>query len=237
MELCMQPEQDIAPQTPLDCASRLTNRDGAPFVDLQACRQAVANDHDLAAIKLARARLDHMNVYRLTPAWPADQLKVLLTQASDILTHFLPAPALGNAVIGNAQPAMAFHDGGDEKVPLAGHTPQAFGATPAVQQDRRLRASDWLERANEGLHQHDLAVEWHLFDFAPAFLTVEMGSQGGRAIQQYVESLHQTVSGDTLVMGRRDAPDPSQARDQARSARQEQPECGLPTILAFLDKI
>jgi hypothetical protein len=81
---------------------------GSPIPRLGERRcQAVAHDNDLTAIEFAHARLDHMNIHLLAPVWPGQQFEILLTQASRVLTQFLPAPPLGYGIIGNPQPAIA----------------------------------------------------------------------------------------------------------------------------------
>src|SRR5712692_959371 len=177
---------------------------GSPIARLRKERiQRVAYYDDLAAIQLADRGLHDMHPHHFAPSRPGQLDKVALAQLSRIVRELLPTPALGSRCVSNAQPAIAFDPGGDEKVPLAGGMPQAFGAVPAIQQDVRLCARDRLERPNEGLHQLDLAVELHLFGFAHRCLTIQLRNQGTGAIQQHVDPLHHTVADDALVIGGR----------------------------------
>ncbi len=40
----------------------------------------------------------------------------------------------------------------------------------------RVWVNNWLQFANEGLHQPDLALQWHLFGLAYLGLTVQLRS-------------------------------------------------------------
>jgi len=160
----------------------------------------MAHDDDLTAVKFANRGFHHMHPHQFAPSRPGQLHKVARAQLSRIVRELLPAPAWGSCFISNTQPAIAFHASGDEKVPLAGSMPQAFGAVPAIQQNVRLCAFNRLELTNESLHQLDLAVEWHLFGFAHLGLPIELWSQRTGTIQQHIESLHQTVPDNALVI-------------------------------------
>jgi hypothetical protein len=92
--------------------------------------QRVAHNHALTAIKLAHTRGNDMDVHLLAAAWPGRLHKILLSQARHIVAELLPAPALRRGVVRDAQPAIAFEARRDQKVPVAGGMPQAFGTVP-----------------------------------------------------------------------------------------------------------
>ncbi len=140
--------------------------------------QRVAYDHDLTAIERAHAGGHDMDVDRLCAAWPACLHTVLRSHIRQRVAELLPDPPLGDALVRDAQPAIALEARRDEKIPFAGGLPQTFGAIPTLQQNMRYRACHRLTRANERVHQLDLALERLLFHFAHAFLTVHLRSQG-----------------------------------------------------------
>src|SRR5450755_1476045 len=145
--------------------------------------QRMAHNHDLTAIELAHTGGHDMDVHFLAATLPTRLHKVLLSQARQIVTELLPAPALRSGLVGHAQPAVALETSRDEKVSFASGMPQAFGAVPTGKLDVRFRACDWLELANEGFHHLNLALERHLCSFAHLGLTVQLRSQRTLAIQ------------------------------------------------------
>jgi hypothetical protein len=78
-----------------------------------------------------------------------------------------------------------------------------------------LRSDDGLKLTNECLHQRDLALERLRFGFAHLLLAVQLRSRG---LQQGVESLHQTVADEALLMG------------SSNDACPSLPSCGLLTF-------
>jgi len=140
---------------------------------------------------------------RFATARPADLHEILLRKARQIRTQLLSAPSLRRGVITHAQPPSAREAGRDENVALTGGTPQTGGSGPPVQQHRGARPHDGLEGVNERVHQHNRALEHHLFALAHLLLPIHLRSQGTSAIQPHGASGTQALADETLVMGRR----------------------------------
>ena len=172
----------------------------------EASRKLLAHDDDLAVIELAHRDRHDMHIHGLASSGPGHLNVVLLAQPGDVIAQFLPAPALRNRLIGDAQPAIAFETGGDEKAAGTSGAPQTLGAIPAIEQEMCHGSLRRLKRPDQLFHEVDLALEKHLFGVAYCLLMVQLRSQRAAAIQQHIESLDQAMTHDPLVFGRRVVP-------------------------------
>jgi len=175
-------------------------RTGSPGASLgERSRERVAHTHDLATGPCASSGRDHMDGNCLAAPWPGRMHTILLLQACQRVTQFLPAPSLLGVVIRHAQPAVARDPGREEKRSVTCGTPQACGTLPPVQQDRGSRPDDGRDGANARFHQRDR----DFFVLTHVLLSIPLWSQGTPAIQQDGASSNQALADDPLLMGGR----------------------------------
>jgi hypothetical protein len=145
----------------------------------------------------------HVHRFRVFATWPAEVDVILSRERGGILIKPLPSPAVGLALILDAQASIALKPRGDEEAACASGFPDCFGTVPTLQEDMGKRTSHGFKALDEFDQQVDFVLERNLLSFADVLLSIKAWWQWAAPLQEDIQPLNEAMSTHPSLMGRR----------------------------------